>query len=32
MASTRNKNTSGDYCLEETKYKNSRNYTLYKHS
>jgi hypothetical protein len=32
MASTRNKNTSGDYCLEETRYKNSRNYTLYKHS
>ena len=32
MASTRNKNTSGDNCLEETKNKNSRNYTLYKHS
>ena len=32
MASTRNKYTSGEYCLEETKYKKSRNYTLYKHS
>ena len=29
MASTRNRNTPGDYCLEQHKYKQLENYTLY---
>ena len=29
MASTRNKNTPGNYCLEQREYKNSEQYTLY---
>jgi hypothetical protein len=32
MASTRNRNTSGNYCLEQRQYKNSENYTLYPNS
>ena len=32
MASTRNKNTPGNYCLEEREYKQSRSYTLYPNS
>jgi hypothetical protein len=32
MASTRNKNTPGNYCLEERQYSESRQYTLYEHS
>jgi hypothetical protein len=32
MASTRNKNTSGNYCLEQKQFKNSENYTLYPNS
>ena len=32
MASTRNKNTLGNYCLEEREYKQSRVYTLYPNS
>ena len=32
MASTRNKNTPGNYCLEEKQYKNFENYTLYPNS
>jgi hypothetical protein len=32
MASTRNKNTQGDYCLEERQYKGSETYALYKNS
>jgi hypothetical protein len=32
MASTRNKNTPGNYCLEEKEYKHSRTYTLYPNS
>jgi hypothetical protein len=32
MASTRSKNTPGNYCLEEKEYQNSRNYTLYPNS
>ena len=32
MASTRNKNTPGNYCLEEREYAQSRQYTLYKNS
>jgi hypothetical protein len=32
MASTRNKNTKGDYNLEINKYKNSETYNLYKNS
>lgn len=32
MASTRNKNTKGDYCLEQNSYKQSENYTLYPNS
>ena len=32
MASTRNKNTPGNYCLEEREYKQSRTYTLYPNS
>lgn len=32
MASTRNRNTPGNYCLEEKQYKHSENYTLYPNS
>lgn len=32
MASTRNKNTPGNYCLEQREYKESEQYTLYKYS
>ena len=32
MASTRNKNTPGNYCLEQKEYKHSENYTLYPNS
>jgi len=32
MASTRNKNTPGNYCLEQREYKNSEQYTLYPNS
>ncbi len=32
MASTRNRNTSGNYCLEQREYKNSEQYTLYPNS
>ena len=32
MASTRNRNTPGNYCLEEREYKQSENYTLYPNS
>jgi hypothetical protein len=32
MASTRNKNTPGNYCLEQSQYKHSENYKLYPHS
>ena len=32
MASTRNKNTSGNYCLEQNEYNQFEAYTLYKNS
>ena len=32
MASTRNNNTPGNYCLQQQQYNGSRNYTGYKHS
>ena len=32
MASTRNINTPGNYCLEQREYKHFENYTLYPHS
>lgn len=32
MASTRNINTPGNYCLEQREYKQSTNYTLYANS
>lgn len=32
MASTRNRNTPGNYCLEERDYKLFENYTLYPNS
>jgi len=32
MASTRNRNTPGNYCLEQNKYKQFENYTLYPNS
>ena len=32
MASTRNKNTPGNYCLEQKEYKESSGYTLYPNS
>ena len=32
MASTRNKNTSGNYCLEQREYKEFSGYTLYPNS
>lgn len=32
MASTRNRNTPGNYCLEQREYQQSENYTLYPNS
>jgi len=32
MASTRNKNTPGDYCLQQKQYNHYSNYTTYKNS
>jgi len=32
MASTRNRNTPGNYCLEQREYLNSATYTLYPNS
>ena len=32
MASTRNKNTPGNYCLDQRQYAESRQYTTYKYS
>ena len=32
MASTRNRNTSGNYCLEQKQYQQSGGYTLYPNS
>ena len=32
MASTRNRNTQGNYSLEQREYQNSSNYTLYPNS
>jgi hypothetical protein len=32
MASTRNKNTPGNYCLDQGQYKESAQYTTYKNS
>ena len=32
MASTRNRNTPGNYCLEQRQYVHSENYTLYPNS
>jgi hypothetical protein len=32
MASTRNRNTPGNYCLEQKEFKHSENYTLYQNS
>jgi hypothetical protein len=32
MASTRNRNTQGNYCLEQNSYKQFENYTLYPNS
>ena len=32
MASTRNRNTPGNYCLEEKQYAHSKDYTLYPNS
>jgi hypothetical protein len=32
MASTRNRNTPGNYCLEERQYKHFEDYTLYPNS
>lgn len=32
MASTRNKNTPGNYCLEQREFSQSSNYTLYPNS
>lgn len=32
MASTRNTNTPGNYCLEQRQYNQSENYTLYPNS
>jgi hypothetical protein len=32
MASTRNKNTPGNYCLEQRQFKESEQYTLYPNS
>jgi hypothetical protein len=32
MASTRSKNTPGNYCLQQSEYAGSRQYTIYKNS
>jgi len=32
MASTRNNNTPGNYCLKQREYNNNQQYTLYKNS
>ena len=32
MASTRNRNTPGNYCLEQREFRQSENYTLYPNS
>jgi hypothetical protein len=32
MASTRNRNTPGNYCLEQRQFHQSKNYTLYPNS
>jgi hypothetical protein len=32
MASTRNRNTPGNYCLEQREFKQNENYTLYPNS
>lgn len=32
MASTRNKNTPSDYCIQQRSYKDSRDWINYKHS
>jgi len=32
MASTRNRNTPGNYCLEQRQFAESTNYTLYSNS
>jgi hypothetical protein len=32
MASTRNRNTPGNYCCEQSQYRHSENYTLYPNS
>lgn len=32
MASTRNRNTPGNYCLEQRQHQHSENYTLYPNS
>jgi len=32
MASTRNRNTLGNYCIEQREYKQTENYTLYPNS
>jgi hypothetical protein len=32
MSSTRNINTTGNYCIEQEKYKNASNYALYPYS
>lgn len=32
MASTRNKNTPGNYCMEMKQYENSKEWNLYKYS
>jgi hypothetical protein len=32
MASTRNKNTPGNYCLQQFEYSQGRQYTIYKNS
>ena len=32
MASTRNRNTPGNYCLEQNEYRQFENYTLYPNS
>ena len=32
MASTRNNNTKGDYCLQQTGFEQSRDYKLYENS
>ena len=32
MASTRNNNTKGDYCLQQTGFEQMRDYNLYKNS